>query len=245
MPLPFTVEALDKIPEALRTQYVKTDDGKFRLDLDGYEEPTALKSALDKERTNARDAIAQAKAWKALGKTPEEIQALVEATAQAERDKLTKAGEWDKLREQMNQQHQAELAKEREGKGALRGQLEKYLVDAAAATALAAAQGNAELLLPHVKARVKVIEENGEFAVRVVDAAGNPRVNGKGEFLSMTELVGEMRQSDVYAPAFLAPAASGGGARPNAGAPGTQKGRIDGTAEERTAYFASKFGLSS
>jgi hypothetical protein len=245
MPLPFTVEALDKIPEAQRSLYTKTDSG-FRLDVDGYEEPVALKSALDKERANARDAVAQAKAWKALGKTPEEIQALVEAAAQAERDKLTKAGDFDKLRQQMNDAHTAELDKERGTSKAMRVQLEKYLVDAAAATALAAAKGNAELLLPHVKARVKVIEENGEFAVRVVDAGGNPRVNGKGEFLSMTDLVDEMRQSDVYAPAFLAPAASGGGARPNAGAPGgSQKGRIDGTAEERTAYFASKFGLTS
>jgi hypothetical protein len=245
MPLPFTVEALDKIPEAQRSLYTKTDSG-FRLDVDGYEEPVALKSALDKERANARDAVAQAKAWKALGKTPEEIQALVEAAAQAERDKLTKAGDFDKLRQQMNDAHTAELDKERGTSKAMRVQLEKYLVDAAAATALAAAKGNAELLLPHVKARVKVIEENGEFAVRVVDAGGNPRVNGKGEFLSMTDLVDEMRQSDVYAPAFLAPAASGGGARPNAGAPGgAQKGRIDGTAEERTAYFAQKFNLTS
>jgi DNA-binding transcriptional MerR regulator len=245
MPLPFTVEALDKIPEAQRGLYTKTETG-FRLDVDGYEEPTALKSALEKERTNARDAVAQAKAWKALGKTPEEIQELVAAQAQAERDKLAKAGEWDKLREQMNQQHQAEIATREQAAKALRGQLERHLVDADAVTALAAAGGNAKLLLPHVKSQVRVFEENGEFAVRVVDAAGNPRVNGKGEFLSMTDLVGEMRQSDVYAPAFLAPPASGGGARPNAGAPGgAQKGKIDGTAEERTAYFAHKFGLTS
>ena len=221
MALQFTVDKLDTLTEAVRPLY-KQDGDKFRLDLDGYEDPTGLKSALDKERTAARDAVAQAKAWKQLGKTPEEIQALVDAQAQAERDKLTKAGEWDKLKLQMTEQHQAELAKRDDSNKAMRGQLEKHLVDAAAATALAAAEGSPELLLPHVKSKVKVIEESGEFAVRIVDAKGDPRVNTKGEFLSMADLVGEMRQNPVYAPGFKAPNASGGGARPSAGGGGAK-----------------------
>lgn len=221
MALKFIVDSLDAIPEAQRSLYTQDGD-KFRLDLDGYEDPVGLKSALDKERGEKRDAVKQAAAWKALGKTPEEIQELLAAQAQADRDKLTKAGEWDKLRNQMTEQHQTELAKREEATKALRGQLEKHLVDAAGVAAIAAAKGSAELLLPHVKSRVKVIEENGEFAVRVVDAAGNPRVNGKGEFLSMSDLVGEMRQSDVFAPAFAAPNASGGGSRQSTGGGGAK-----------------------
>ena len=83
----------------------------------------------------------------------------------------------------MTEQHQTELAKREESAKTLRAQLERHLVDAAAATALAAAEGNTELLMPHVKAKTKVIEENDEFVVRIVDAAGNPRVNATGEFL--------------------------------------------------------------
>jgi hypothetical protein len=243
MALQFTVEKIDTIPEPLRAQYVKTDDGKYRLDLDGYEDPVGLKSALDKERTAARDAVAQAKAWKSLGKTPEDIQALLAAQEQAERDKLTKAGEWDKLRGQMTEQHQQELTKREETAKALRVKLERHLVDGAAATAIAAAnpsKGGVELLLPHVKARVKVIDENGDFVVRVVDAAGNPRVNGKGEFLSIADLVGEMRQSEVFAPAFLAPPASGGGAHqsaPQAGSKNATRAQFDAMGQfERMAF---------
>ena len=210
--IPFVADSLEAIPEAQRGLY-KPDGDKFRLDLDGYEDPAGLKSALDKERKAAKDAVAMAKAWKELGKTPEEIQELLAAQAQAERDKLVKGGEWDKLKGQMTEQHQAELAKREEAVKGMRDQLEKHLVDAAGVAAIAAADGSAELLLPHVKSRVKVIEENGEFAVRVVDAAGNPRVNGKGEFLSMSDLVGEMRQSEIFAPCFKAPNASGGGAQ--------------------------------
>ena len=240
MALQFTVDKLDAIPEAQRVLY-KQDGDKFRLDLDGYEDPTSLKSALDKERRAARDASRDVAAWKVLGKTPEEIQALVDAQAEAERDKLSKAGEWDKLRGQMTEQHQTELGKREEAAKTLRVQLERHLVDAAAATSIAAAEGSPELLLPHVKSKVKVIEENGEFVVRVVDAAGNPRVNAKGEFLSMKDLVDEMRQNPIYAPCF--PKAQGSNAPGSASVSrGAQpKGKLDGTPEERTAYFASKY----
>lgn len=210
--IPLVADSLDAIPEAQRSLY-KADGDKFRLDVDGIEDTAGLKSALAAERTNARDAVKMAKAWKDLGKTPEEIQALFDAQAQAERDKLAKGGEWDKLKLQMTEQHQTELSKKDDAAKGLRSQLERHLVDAAAVAALAAGKGNADLLLPHVKARVKVVEDGGEYAVRVVDAAGNPRVDAKGNFLSMSDLVSEMRQQDVFAPAFQAPNASGSGAQ--------------------------------
>ena len=47
MGLPLTTESLDSIDESLRSHYVE-ENGKFRLDLDGYEDPTNLKSALQK-----------------------------------------------------------------------------------------------------------------------------------------------------------------------------------------------------
>jgi DNA-binding transcriptional MerR regulator len=245
MALKFTVDSLDSIPEPQRALYAKTEDGKWRLDLDGYEDPTGLKRALDAERDQKRDAVKLSKAWKDLGKTPEEIQELLEQKAQADRDKLTKAGEWDKLKAQISEAHAAELAKREERNGLLTKQLERHLVDAAATAALAAASGSSELLLPHVKARTKVVEENGEFVVRVVDASGNPRVDGKGEFLSIKDLVSEMRQSEVFLPAFKASGTSGGGA-PNNGLPSggaRLQGKVDGTEQERAAYFASKFNL--
>ena len=78
--------------------------------------------------------------------------------------------------------------------------------------AIAAAKGSSALLLPHVRASVKVIEDNGDFKVQVVDTAGNPRVNGKGEFLTIADLVSEMRQSDIFGRAFEATGTTGSGA---------------------------------
>ena len=221
MALPFTVDSIDTIPEAQRSLY-KELNGKFTLDVEGYEDPIGLKSALQAERQNAKTATQQAAAWKALGKTPEEIQSLVEAQAQAERDKLTKGGEWDKLKQQMADQHKTELVQKDARIGSLTKSLEARLIDADATAAIAASKGVPALLLPHVRAAVKVIEDNGEFKVQVVDPAGNPRVNGKGEFLSIADLVGEMRQSEVFGRAFEATGITGGGA-PGGGGGGGAK----------------------
>ena len=209
--IPMVVDTLDAIPEAQRTLY-KESNGKFTLDVDGYEDPVGLKSALGKERDRAKAAEQQAAAWRNLGKTPDEIAALVAAQAQAENDKLAKAGEWDKLKAQMNDQHQAALKAESDKTSAKDKALSKYLVDSAAVTAIASAKGVPELLLPHVRSAVKVIEENGDYHVRVVDSTGNPRVNAKGDFLSIADLVGEMRSSDVFGRAFESSGANGGGA---------------------------------
>jgi hypothetical protein len=221
MALPFTVDAIDAVPEAQRSLY-KESNGKFVLDVDGYEDPTNLKSALQKEREAAKTAAKQVQQWAALGKSPEEIQALVEAQAQAERDKLVKGGEWEKLKAQMTDAHKAELSKKDEAIAAREKALSKHLVDAAAVTALAAAKGSAALLLPHIRAAVKVVEEDGEYVVRVIDKTGSPRVNGKGDFLTIEDLVGEMRQSEEYGRAFDASGTTGGGAQGSGGASGAK-----------------------
>lgn len=210
--LAMSVDALDAIPEAQRGLY-KEANGKFVLDVDGYEDPTNLKSALQKERERANTLDKQAKAWAAMGKTPEEIQALVEAQRKADEDKAMKGGEFEKLKQQIIDQHKGELAKKDERIGSLTKSLERRLIDADATAAIAGAKGIPALLLPHVRASVKVVEDNGDFKVQVVDSQGNPRVNGKGEFLSIADLVDEMRQSDVFGRAFEPSGTAGGGAQ--------------------------------
>ncbi|WP_332604767.1 hypothetical protein [Acinetobacter sp. ESBL14] len=55
MSLPFIVDSLDQIKEEHRALYVE-ENGKYRLDLEGYEDPKGLKSALQSERDAAKTA---------------------------------------------------------------------------------------------------------------------------------------------------------------------------------------------
>ena len=54
MALKLTVDTLDGIDESHHALYAEKD-GKFHLDVDGVEDTTGLKSALDKERKANRE----------------------------------------------------------------------------------------------------------------------------------------------------------------------------------------------
>lgn len=96
----------------------------------------------------------------------------------------------------------------------MKGALERYLVDQAATAALAAAKGSIQLLLPHVKEHAKVVQDGEDFVVRVVDQQGDFRVDGKGGFMSVADLVTEMKTQEGFNRAFESEAAPGSGAKP-------------------------------
>jgi hypothetical protein len=90
--------------------------------------------------------------------------------------------------------------------------LNEKIVDAEVISALNKLKGNSELLLLHVKKFVRMVEdENGNFSNQVVDKAGNPRVNGDGSYITVEELVSEMRDQETFATAFEADVKSGAG----------------------------------
>lgn len=244
--LKLTLDSLDGVDDAVKALYVEKD-GKHVLDVDGIEDTGALKGALQKERKAREDAEKQIKKWQRLGKTDEEIAALLEDQEKKAQTDAERKGEWEKLRTQMNEKHQAELAKKDEAVGSMRKALERHLVDAAATAAIASADGVPDLLLPHVQRHVKVIEEDGEFTVKVVDAKGDPRVNGKGEPLTISDLVSEMRQSEIFGRAFKGDGKSGSGTPPNnkGGATPQNKRRSDFKTEKDRAAFVNEHGLAA
>jgi DNA-binding transcriptional MerR regulator len=242
MALKLIVDKLDDVPEALRGEYTEKD-GKFHLGVDGLEDTGGLKTALQKERADRAAYEKQVKAWQGLGKSPDEIKELLEAQARADEDKATKAGEWDKLKAQMNEKHEAALRSKDETISAMRKRLNAELVDAKAVAAIAAAKGVPELLLPHVQRHVKV---DADFNVQVVDDKGDPRVNGKGEPLTIADLVAEMRGSEVFGRAFEGSGQSGSGKQPGNGAGGAGVNRkSDFKTEKDRAAFVDKHGFEA
>jgi hypothetical protein len=229
MALALSVDKLDSVPEALRALYTEKD-GKFRLDVEGIEDTTGLKSALDKERKDRSAFEKQVKAWQGIGKTPDEIAELLREQEERTTHDAEKKGEWDKLRAQMNEKHEAALKAKDADIVKMRATLEKHLVDSQAVTEIAKLKGVPELLLPHVQRQVRV---DDEFKVTVVDAKGDPRVNGKGEPLSIADLIAEMRQHEVFGRAFDGSGKSGSGTPPN--------GRTGGTGNDKKEIKRSDF----
>jgi len=136
----------------------------------------------------------------------EEARKAREAAAKAE-------GKWDEYKAELVETHQKELTGVAGERDALRTQLEDVLVNNAIMAAINHAKGNSDLLMPHVKTRVKLFDDDGKQVARVIDKDGNPRIAGaKGDYMTIEALLDEFKESDTFAPCFEGSRATGSGA---------------------------------
>ncbi len=200
-------DSQDAVPESLREHYVE-HKGKFV--------PKFVVGLL----SNRDELLGEVKKTKATlaqyeGVDPEKHKELVKKAEEDERKRNEEAGNYKALQEQLITKHQQEMQGAKGIADKYRLSLEKYLVDAALTQAITSgtAPGVPELLLPHMKQHIKVVEKDGEFSAVVVDAQGNPRIaNAKGEPMTLPNLVDEFRQNEIFARCFAAPQIGGSGA---------------------------------
>lgn len=224
MPLPVAVDSLDKVPEGARSAYVERD-GKFVLDVDQESVESTfvpgLKSALANERKAATDRGKQLEAWAKLGITPDQAKTLLDAQQEAERKKAEAAGEWDQLKQQLSKKHEEEKQALEQQIQSLASNINTLLIDNEAERACRVLKGESTLLLPVIRSRTKVVEDNGRHVVRVLDKDGNPRLGGAdGAFMTIEQYVAELKGDPVYGRAFDGSGASGSGAGGGTGGTG-------------------------
>ena len=182
-----TYETEDQIPEGLREDFEKREDGTFILKLVG-----GLKSALDKERGYAKTAKDALKAAEA--ETETKIQSAVSAR-EAE------------LKAEASQTESDELKKARDATS-------KAKRETAATTALQKAGGNITLLLDKVTAKLSIDDKGNPI---VVGADGTPLLDDEGNAMSVDGLVASLKANDEFTAAFKGTGNTGGGALPDGG----------------------------
>jgi hypothetical protein len=124
-----------------------------------------------------------------------------------------------------NKTRDREVSTARDAEGRMKGRLEKELIDNVLIKEIVAQEGDEFLVTPHLRSNLKIVEKDGDFVVQVVGKDGKARVSAKtGEAMTITELVGEAKADKKYAPAFKAPAASGGGSSSDRGQGGNGNG---------------------
>lgn len=216
------LESLEGVEESVAGFY-KQDEatGKYNLQVTpvggfalenvaGLKETLADRKAKAAERKTALAAfegIDPEKARAALAKVDE----IANWTPDQQQREIMEAREND-----LRTKFEAELETERGRTSNYKTQLEEKLIRGAAVEAIAAAGGNAKLLLPHVVERMKLTEgDDGKFAVKIVDDNGNPRVsmkeNSEGD-MGLDELIEILSNTEEFMPAFAGSGASGGGA---------------------------------
>ena len=238
-----TVDSIDKVPEQFRGLYAEGEGGYVLNDsfkgtagaIDGLNK--SLKAArrdADEAKRNRPDLSGFAAVGQLLGLEGDDAssaEALRQAVERVIGESKDGKVNWDKMKKDLERGFQTQL----QGKdGELQNMsktLQKYLVTTAAVQAIAGHKGVPELLLPHIQAKTKVIKEGEEYVVRVVDESGDPRGNASGGFMTVEDLVKEMKASPTFGRAFESEAPSGSGVKPGVtqGKPNPQKRNLSPT----------------
>lgn len=136
-------------------------------------------------------------------------------------------------------------AKAQQTVATMEGSLAKYLVQSEASKALAeekVVSGGVDLLMPHIKGKTKIVkdETTGDYSVVVLDETGNARIGSNGNYMTITELVKEMKKA--YPSAFQSDKPAGSGKPPGSGNVGniSQPARAEKSSVEKIAAALSK-----
>lgn len=173
-----------------------------------------------------------------LKKKEEAEMTLEQRAAKREQELLDnfKARETELLKK--NETSLADLQKQIQAKDS---SLRTYLVENELQRAIGAADGIPELLVPALKDKIKVVEDNGKYVARVFDG-DTPRIgDSEGNYMTIGQLIDEVKSNPIFGGAFKASGATGGGANgtnsttPN---PSGQKTRSSMSFKERSAYIS-------
>lgn len=176
------------------------------------EETDGLKRKRDELLAELRTAKGKIKALPE-GFDPEKYATLLAAEAEREENEAKAAGDWDKLKGQLVDTHTAAIGEKDTLIASLKGALDRELIDNKLLAEIAKAEGNTDLLMPHVRRQVKLFEADGKYTVKVIDSEGTPRIHGaQGAEMPVASLLEEMKENDIFAPAFKGSRASGSGA---------------------------------
>jgi len=128
----------------------------------------------------------------------------------AEEEKLRKDKDFDQILANQETKLQGVIGEKETALQKLRNELHREKITTVATRALADAKGSAELLMPHMTARMALDDDN---AVVVNGKDGTPMFNGQGQRASVTDLVAELKSDPVMSRAFDAGVVSGTGSR--------------------------------
>lgn len=224
-----TVDTLDDVPEAFRMVYVKGDDGKFSINpemagltsaLDGLNGALKRERGVSQTLRAQKDPAAQLKeigfdSFEAAKARIDELQTAVAAKAQVDPAKIRAEIEHTFVERENTLNGQLK---------AMETTLTEHLIGNVAKSAISEHKGNALFLMPHIERAAKVVKDDasGQYVVRVVDADGQFRGDGKGGFMGVGDLVGEMKANKSFGGAFESDQQGGTG---GSGRPGTSPSR--------------------
>lgn len=189
---------------------------------------------LNKANKEAKERRLALKELEENGLSIEEAVSLKKRLEEEERDKAVKKGDIEKIKEQLTSGFEKEKVELTSKVEKMQKSLYENLVSAKASEAISEAGGVPKLLMPFVQKYAQVQEEDGKYAVRILDEDGDVRFNSRGDYMTINDYVAELRNDEVFGRAFMVDFKSGGGSKPN-GSTGGKSGKIMNRGKMTTA----------
>lgn len=209
--------------EEVENQNQETESEKLEIDKEEWEKVTGALKKANKEAAERRHQLKEIErqqsdfkeSLKELGiDDPSEVPQVLENYTRETETKKDKETELEQLRKKFAKERE-QLEKQAEQQvSEAENTVRRYLVDNEAMRAISKHDGVPKLLMPQVTARTKIVKEDGEYLTRVVDEEGKTAFNGEGNYMTVDDLVAELKEDSDFSRAFNAPKQSGGGSGP-------------------------------
>lgn len=229
MPIKAILDNLEGLSDELKALYKPIREGanagKFLLDVESIggfslENVDGLKNAYaatKQELDTAKQALEGYKGLPAAREVRQKLKKLedlekIDPTAEADRLAAAKA---ESQIAELTRQHETEVKSRDKRIEHLTATLESVLVDQQLDAAIVKHKGIPELLRPMLRPRVKVVEKDGEFETKVVDAKGQQEYvirDNKPVPATIEDLVAKTKADPLFGRAFEASGRSGSGA---------------------------------
>ena len=197
-------------------QEVNVDELKQQFDA-LREEHEKTKLYLNKANKEAKERRLALKELEDNGLSIEEAVSLKKRLEEEEREKAVKKGDIEKVKEQLTTSFEKERKEMLTKVERMQKSLYENLVSAKANEAISEAGGVPKLLMPFVQKYAQVQEEDGKYAVRILDDDGEVRFNNKGDYMTIHDYVDELRGDEVFGRAFEVNVKSGSGSKQSGG----------------------------
>ena len=217
------VDSLDKVPDQFRSVYVQSteDNTKFVIDtkylgvtgaIDGINKALKNERKLSNELKSKKDVSVQLKELFDLESLDEVKTKFSEMeTTILEKSKVDPA----KIKADIEKGYLTKEKALNDKNAAMFESLRQHMIIGEANAALNELKGSVPLLMPIIKEAATVVEDNGSYVVRVKDDSGSYRGNQSGGFMTISDYVKELKNTDAYKPAFAASSPNGTGTKPS------------------------------
>ena len=192
-----------------------------------------MKNKVNELLGETKNAKNKAKQWEDLGFDPEDVKELLQERQQADEAKKREEGRFEELISEMKLKHEADLkARDEKYDRRLNKEKEAHVTrEIATACQDKDVEGKMLMLEPYIKSVVEVVElDSGELVTRIKGKDGNYRIaDGQGNYMTVKDLLLEMRQDDNWGGAFKSSGVQGGGATKGASSqPGAKQPKSPG-----------------